>query len=161
MKVTNLFGMDPSALSWPNLVRILLKISAQADLSLTQRETQETGPPTGAQVGEHFGMAAQRKPGRLLSKTVPMVPKSSCTSFATRHCHGANNNIPIFRGSADKTLQMSQETRFSRMRGAGFLFPSRGLGAGSCLTRFRGVCAERSVRECPRASAACSLGCGY
>ena len=35
---------------------------------------------------------------------------------------------------------------FSRMRSEGFLFLSGGLGAGSCLTRFRHVCAERSRR---------------
>ena len=45
---------------------------------------------------------------------------------------------------------------FSRMRSEGFLFLSGGLGAGSCLTRFRGVCAERS-----RAFAACSHGRSY
>ena len=42
-----------------------------------------------------------------------------------------------------------------RMRSEGFLFLSGGLGAGSCLTRFRHVCAERSrasasVRKRPR-----------
>ena len=41
---------------------------------------------------------------------------------------------------------------FSWMRSEGFLFLSGGLGAGSCLTRFRGLSAE-----CPRA---CSLGRG-
>ena len=42
------------------------------------------------------------------------------------------------------------------MRSEGFLFLSGGLGVGSCLTRFRRVCAERS-----RAFAACPLGHGY
>ena len=41
---------------------------------------------------------------------------------------------------------VSAGLNFSRMRSEKFLFLSGGLGAGSCLTRFRRVCAERSPR---------------